>query len=75
MTDLHDNRVYRHTVSLGDFEMEIEYSDAVWDDIEWPQMALEISGANYHEQIRGSAKVSVMARPSCGCPAGRSRTG
>ena len=56
MTDLHDNRVYRHTVSLGDFEMEIEYSDAVWDDIEWPQMALEISGANYHEQIRAVRK-------------------
>ena len=52
MTDSIHNGVYRATVQLGDFEMEIECSDVVWDDIELPPMSLELFGANYDEQIR-----------------------
>lgn len=52
MTDSNHNGVYKGTVQLGDFEMEIKYSDDVGEDIEWPPLSLEISGANYDEQIR-----------------------
>ena len=56
MNDADGSRVYKQTVLLGDFEMEVAYSDAVFDDIEWPPMALVISGANFHEQIRAVRK-------------------
>ena len=56
MTDSKHTPVYKETVQLGDFEMEIEYSDIVWDDFELPPMSLELSGANYHEQIRAVHK-------------------
>ena len=51
VTGSNHNGVYKETVQLGDSEIEIEYGDVVWGDIELPPMALEISGANYHAQL------------------------
>ena len=56
MNDADGSRVYKQTVLLGDFEMEVSYSEAVFDDIELPPMALVMSGANYHEQMRAVHK-------------------
>ena len=51
MTGSNHNGVYKETVQLGDSEIEIEYGDVVWGDVELPPMALEISGADYHAQL------------------------
>ena len=51
MTESKQGSVHAETVRVGDTEMTINYSDIVWGDLELPEMALELSGANYHAQL------------------------